>query len=930
MKRITILILFFTVVLLWACENKKLVSQENSQTWNKVKVTNQVKTVVKKNTITEIKKSMSGNIVKKDTTTWDVINNLKNIKTKTNLQNNNKTRKISINLNTPTFSSTKVYSWEKISKYSWSFSMKKPKLSEMTNWNSILHWFHKVWAKKVKISRSDAKSSNEKENYDNGTKGNSFCVNTKNNEYDMKLTPENVKKLKEWKFYITVTWEYNWDGYYYSKGYSKWWLGLLKCTSKQLKFFKKHGWFILNPNWNTVNYSKEIANDIMGYWFNEEWNNFVEAIGWNSDPTKRYPYNTVYISSDLLLHIFHKVFDNELKYKEESELRKKVWEIAQVEFKKYKNKYIETTTKKLKNIYGFLVSYEAIESSLLLPQDGLLWKQTYSIKNPNDKEIREKVLSDLKSKILFLPQETQKKLIDELNLIFKAEDIKVDPLIKYFFPNDKEFRKLNIKQDFTQFRPRGHYTSDSLLKTYFMWMKWLMREKFYFKSQNLAEASLILAKNLDNNELWKLKEIQNFVVKLIGGDDDVNVFDLRKFTKDNNLITDQDIINKFNKNIQNKLLNLKEQKIISTSYSTSTVWKKTEKQAHDDTVGFAFFGEKFTIDSWIFDKLTAWSAEKEWQQKTKITTALVVPYILNNNSIAGKLTKVWLQENVPDTSIKNQKITNYLNIAKKLIQKVQYFNFTKNIYSQWLDTLNYVFVKTNGKKPYWENDSFYKLRKLLTYMWSYTELKHDTLLYVKQEYKGLWWWSDDDPCVYIPKNLSVPKWYVEPDIDLIDKLIKLSDETNKFMKSYQFTSLTEKLKFLKQIALAEIKNQKISDKDFEKLRLIDFTNILTPNDFIWQALEKEERWAIIWDIFNSAGSGVLYEALWRPNLILMMIKDRNGSRVVLWPVYSYYEFYKPGKRYTDEEWQAGYDKKFKNNKKLESLEYRLLEKMINK
>ena len=455
-----------------------------------------------------------------------------------------------------------------------------------------------------------------------------------------------------------------------------------------------------------------------------------------------------------------------------------------------------------------------------------------------------------------------------------------------------------------------------------------MREKFYFKSQNLAKASLILAKNLDKKELSKLKQIQNFVEKLIWGDDDVNIFDLRKFVQDNNLLTDQDVIIKFNKSLQNKLLNLKEQKIISTSYTTKTIWAKTEKQAHKDTVWFVFFWEKFTIDSWLIDKLTSWEAE--WKKKPSITTALVIPYILNNNSIAGKLTKLWLRENEKEGKINKSQANLYLWIAKFLINKVQYFNFSKNIYSQWLNTLNYVFVKITGNKPYWLRDGLYKLRKMLTYMWSYTELKHDTLLYVKQTYAELWWWGGDECLEVDPPALPVPKWYVEPNIDLLDQLIKLSDETNKIMKSGKFVAFEQKLKFLRKIALDEIKNKKISDDDFEKLRLINFINILKPNKAYRNILERESRWAIIWDIANSWNFGSLYEALWRPALILMMIKDINGSRVVLWPVYTHYEFYKKWKRYTDEDWQADYDKKFKNNEKLKSLEYKFLEEEINK
>ena len=919
MKRLSILTLFLVVILLWACENRQSVSQE-AQTLNQNMVNK------KKNIIT--------NIPKKKDFTWTKV-----VSSKSNWEKVVKIKK------DPLFSSTKVYSGEKISKYTWSFSMKKPDLTEMTNWHSIISWYHVVWKKKILITKDilngyvwQISKEDIEDYYWKDFKWNikrSFCIDASYGTWhkNITLSEKQIQDIKNWKkLYVVVTWDYWWK-----------WYGILTCnyngcrnsgykplsfTKKEVEFFKKHGWLVLDPNWNTVDYSKEEANKPYSFGFLEEWNNFIRIIWGDSGNYERYPYNTLYISSDFLLHVFHKIFDNELKYKEETDLRQKVVNIAQTEFGKYKNKYLKTKDKNLKEIYGFLAAYEVIESSLLLPKEILLGKNTYNIKEPTDDEIKQKILAYLKSKISFFPSQTQNVIINEMNLILDSEKKKPDPLILYFFPNDNGFKELHIKQDFTQFRPRGYYTSNALLKTYFMWMKWLMREKFYFKSKNLAKASLILAKNLDKKELSKLKEIQDFVVKLIWGDDDVNIFDLRKFVQDNNLLTDQDVIIKFNKSLQNKLLNLKEQKIISTSYTTKTIWAKTEKQAHKDTVWFVFFWEKFTIDSWLIDKLTSWEAE--WKKKPSITTALVIPYILNNNSVAGKLTKLWLRKNEKEGKINKSQANLYLWIAKFLINKVQYFNFSKNIYSQWLNTLNYVFVKITGNKPYWLRDGLYKLRKMLTYMWSYTELKHDTLLYAKQTYAELWWWSDDECLEVDPPALPVPKWYVEPNIDLLDQLIKLSDETNKIMKSGKFVAFEQKLKFLRKIALDEIKNKKISDDDFEKLRLINFINILKPNKAYGNILEKESRWAIIWDIANSWIFGSLYEALWRPALILMMIKDINGSRVVLWPVYTHYEFYKKWKRYTDEDWQADYDKKFKNNEKLKSLEYKFLEEEINK
>jgi hypothetical protein len=55
-----------------------------------------------------------------------------------------------------------------------------------------------------------------------------------------------------------------------------------------------------------------------------------------------------------------------------------------------------------------------------------------------------------------------------------------------------------------------------------------------------------------------------------------------------------------------------------------------------------FFGEKFTIDSYLFDLTTAGSAEFEYEYMPNKQTALIVPDILENNSDAAEMVDLWM------------------------------------------------------------------------------------------------------------------------------------------------------------------------------------------------------------------------------------------------------------------------------------------------
>jgi hypothetical protein len=67
---------------------------------------------------------------------------------------------------------------------------------------------------------------------------------------------------------------------------------------------------------------------------------------------------------------------------------------------------------------------------------------------------------------------------------------------------------------------------------------------------------------------------------------------------------------------------------------------------------------------------------------------------------------------------------------------------------------------------------------------------------------------------------------------------------------------------------------------------------------------------LIADIFTSEGNGPLYIANGRPYLLLTTIKDVNGTRAVIGPVYSTFEFYGDDNvisaekgRYSDDDWR---------------------------
>ncbi len=812
-------------------------------------------------------------------------------------------------------------------KYPYTRKMTKPAITEMTNWDALQNGFHDVWKTTYQPTTIDLADPTYKEQCFTWW----FDIKSAEDGTILKNIP--FKSFKN-NTTLEITGTYN--------GVWLW----LEFSQQQKDFFAQHGRMISKAN---SGFSQEMIaqtsyeSDGSRQW--GEWDERAtnhEKIGGINSPYKRYPYNTILVTSDLLLHIYHRLFDNSLKFYEESVARPMLTQLSTSLFQKFIGLAKNTKDSELKQHYEFLAAYRSIPYSILIPNDELINTITTNAnENPDSADITDEQIQTIITKrqqslLKQLTPRYQKPVQDTLKEILAASNSEgKNILLETLSPNLlTSFTWFDgLKFDYTQFKPRAHYTTDSLLKTYFIGMKRLMREKLFFADKQVTTAALIMINNIKNAELKQFNEFYTFIQKLIGEDDDVNITDIQKFITTQWRKSDKDIIGKTNENTQTSLQKLRPQKIMSVSYSTPGVGDVTEQKAKDITAGFIFFWEKFTIDSRFFDQFTAGSAEKESEYKPRVQSALMVADNLINTPVTQKFAALRLEKNQTAFGISSSQRAGYntikWNVSKNTILTT--FDFWSTVYHTRLNILATLFIDGGKNIPYFMEDALYQNKILNTYLGSYTELKHDTLLYIKQAYAEMWG-GGEWPCTFTvePPALPVPKWYVEASPDLIDQLLAITKETNKYFTGEQYTQYLDYLQFVKKIAVAQTKNQKISDEDFDQLRLAAQTlyTIATPTKLFGYALQKEKRWSIIADIFTSGKYGPLYEAVGRPYLMTMMIKDTNGARIAIGPIFSHYEFYAGqasfeavgGGRLTDQDRQNNYDGlKWANEKNILSL-----------
>jgi hypothetical protein len=256
-------------------------------------------------------------------------------------------------------------------------------------------------------------------------------------------------------------------------------------------------------------------------------------------------------------------------------------------------------------------------------------------------------------------------------------------------------------------------------------------------------------------------------------------------------------------------------------------------------------------------------------------------------------------------------------LAQRLEKLSQYLNglpgedWTQNIYWSWLFTLRALFDESRPKTgfPQFMKNAAWPRKNLQCALGSWTELKHDALLYAKQSYAEMGNGAEDE------QPRPVPLGYVEPNIEFLDRLLALITMTRKGLEQRGFLDnefrqrhedLEKAVDFFRRIAIAQLQNEEISEADFEKLRLtpgnLGYILLPLPGE---EGTENQARSALIADVHTDMVAGeILYEAVGLPNYLYVAVQDRNGARLTKGLVYSYYEFTAPlGQRLTDETWR---------------------------
>lgn len=565
-----------------------------------------------------------------------------------------------------------------------------------------------------------------------------------------------------------------------------------------------------------------------------------------------------FITTDSILQVYHIFYDYTLRTLENDKLIGLVEEMTDKMLKNAISIYNGLEDKEMKKIQLKNIAYFATAELAL------------------EKELPKEV-----------PEEARKIALEELQKIKAHSGFQQSSL----FPYDL---------DYSQFTVRGHYTRSKDFERYFRAMMWYGQAPFplYFKEyeerniEQTLQALLItysLYSDKESYNKWEnIYEPTNFFV---GNSDDLNIYQYGELlfkiygkNPDLNKLGDKKKLDEFYKEADK----LPEPRIKPKYTSVSTPAGKQ----------FRFMGQRYVLDAEIIQELVE-------PIERPIPSGLDVMGVLGSER--AKEIQLSKEENQGWEGYPKE-----FNRLRDKFEKLSDKQWMGNMYQGWLWTLKGFLEPFGEGYPSFMTNEAWVEKDLNTALGSWSELKHDTILYGKQsgaEMGG--------------EGFKEVVGYVEPNIEVYEKLLWLTKFSRKNLSIRGLTiegidmkmgELEKLLEFLINCSIKELKNEELTIEEYEYIQIyggvLESLTASFAGDYLrWFEItsETDKNMAVIADFHtiapNSYSDGGYMEAGVGPAYEIYVVVPIGGKLYLTrGAVFSYHEFISDI-RLTDEKWQ---------------------------
>lgn len=593
-------------------------------------------------------------------------------------------------------------------------------------------------------------------------------------------------------------------------------------------------------------------------------NGFVVKKGWNDEFYSVYEFNRYsqtpnFVTTDSMMHTYHLYFNHLLKDAETDYL------------------FDEVCTMSLKMQRESAAQYEALK--------GTEWEEA-ALNNWAFFSVAA-ALTDPSAPV---PAEVAATVNAELALIDAAGGITESPLMK-------------MQEDYSQYTVRGYYTQSEKLSAYFRTMMWYGRITFLQSETTHNRSALLMTLALENSgavtEWEKVYTVTSFFV---GASDDLGAYDYaaavkkayKKWPSAEQLPQNSKAFDAF----CSEIAKLSPPQINSLPIGDESI--DPDKEAV--TKGYRFMGQRFTLDASVFQQLIYREVKENAQgERRMLPSALDVPAALGSEKAMQILHAQGADEYAG--------YTQNMATLQAAMQNAPDTLWNASLYAGWLNTITPMLApKGDGYPQFMQNDAW-TAKNLSSFLGSWTELKHDTVLYSKQVYAEM----GGGPMEEIDD-----RGYVEPEPVVYARLACLARSTANGLDTMgmltdaareNLNRLAELAEQLMTISEKELRNETLTDEEYELILAyggqLEHFWYEAVSDGSGEINDNDLSAAVITDVATNPAGSVLQVGVGRPDIIYVVVNVDGKLRVAEGAVFSYYEFEQPlENRLTDEEWRT--------------------------
>ena len=497
-------------------------------------------------------------------------------------------------------------------------------------------------------------------------------------------------------------------------------------------------------------------------------------------------------------------------------------------------------------------------------------------------------------------------------------------------------------EDFSQYVPRGHYTRGYDLKRYFMAMMWFGRMTFLVQggepygtsadclvSPEEARRQTIAAcyptraiRDLKVGaesaaEIWeRIYGVTGFFVGLA---DDLTYteydFAFRKALGDDyrpDMLTDGNNCTK----VKIELARLRKPAIYSGTGDSGTLdpaalagepSPEILDKILGKTQGFRLMGQRFVPDAYAMGKLVFPTVGKYVGKRpagdvfTCAGTARVFPRGLDVMALLGSERAKTRLQATDDSAYKGYDVA-FGNLAAEFAEIRDPQGWNINLYWSWLYCLKGLLREYPAGYQAYMATPAWQDKQLNTSLGSWSQLRHDTILYAKQSYTA------KGGGARAPKDYP---GYVEPVPEFYARLLALTRLTNEVLSEMdalddatkeRLATTDDLLARLLSISKKELANQPLSKDDEQWIKHFDRT---LKNACVGHETDALKT-TLIADVHTDQNTRqVLEEGTGYVGMLLVANRLPDGAiGLAVGPVFTYYEFKHPmSDRLTDEQWR---------------------------